>query len=209
MRAVLGQGARLVHGLDLSRENLRSISVLYQDAIAAGRAAPVLGNILSLPYPDETFDFVYSIGVIHHSPSAEGCVAELARVLKRGGYLHLHVFGRGGIMRHALKALRGFHRAFVPFGIAQRLWGKLLPPRIAMAFLDGFYVPIQRNFHFREIAHILQEAGLEEIRRLSSPKIECGWLEKLLRPAAWEYDSPVSRILFGSGYVSVIARKPT
>ncbi|HYP52436.1 MAG TPA: class I SAM-dependent methyltransferase, partial [Pyrinomonadaceae bacterium] len=38
-----------------------------------------------LPFADETFDLVYSHGVLHHTPDTARAVAEVRRVLKRGG----------------------------------------------------------------------------------------------------------------------------
>ena len=38
-----------------------------------------------LPFPDDTFDVVYSNGVIHHTPNTHQVVGEIRRVLKPGG----------------------------------------------------------------------------------------------------------------------------
>ena len=38
-----------------------------------------------LPFPDDTFDVVYSNGVIHHTPNTQQVVREIFRVLKPGG----------------------------------------------------------------------------------------------------------------------------
>ena len=38
-----------------------------------------------LPFPDDTFDVVYSNGVIHHTPNTDQVVGEIRRVLKPGG----------------------------------------------------------------------------------------------------------------------------
>lgn len=38
-----------------------------------------------LPFPDATFDIVYSYGVLHHSPDTRAAVKEVHRVLKPGG----------------------------------------------------------------------------------------------------------------------------
>jgi len=62
----------------------------------------------NLDLPDNTFDLVYSYGVIHHSPNTEKCLDEIYRVLKPGGQTKLMVyatFSMTGILlwiRHAL-----------------------------------------------------------------------------------------------------------
>jgi len=48
--------------------------------------APVQGNVLSLPFADETFDLVLSCGVLEYVPLDDG-LREMARVLKTGAKL--------------------------------------------------------------------------------------------------------------------------
>lgn len=48
--------------------------------------APVQGNVLSLPFADETFDLVLSCGVLEYVPLDDG-LREMARVLKTGARL--------------------------------------------------------------------------------------------------------------------------
>jgi SAM-dependent methyltransferase len=56
-----------------------------------------------LPFPDESFDFVYSIGVLHHIPDTykamESCVAKV----KKGGYFFTYLYynldNRGSLFR--------------------------------------------------------------------------------------------------------------
>jgi len=52
----------------------------------AENIAPVQGNVLSLPFADETFDLVLSCGVLEYVPLDEG-LREMARVLKPGARL--------------------------------------------------------------------------------------------------------------------------
>lgn len=48
----------------------------------------------ALPYPDASFDFVWSWGVIHHSEHTDRVIGEIARVLRPGGRLALMVYHR-------------------------------------------------------------------------------------------------------------------
>ena len=45
-----------------------------------------------LPFADDSFDVVYSYGVMHHSPDTAQCVSEARRVLKPGGQARIMVY---------------------------------------------------------------------------------------------------------------------
>lgn len=51
----------------------------------------------SLPFADESFDFVWSWGVIHHSADTDRVIAEAARVLRPPGRLAFMVYHRNSI----------------------------------------------------------------------------------------------------------------
>src|SRR3954453_9084416 len=65
-----------------------------------------------LPFRSESFDVVYSNGVLHHTPDTAGAIREVYRVLRRGGQARVMLYHRGSInywgqiiLRHGL--LRG------------------------------------------------------------------------------------------------------
>ena len=56
-------------------------------------------DIMRLPFPAASFDFVSSDQVIHHTPDAPRAFGELAKLLRPGGHLAVYVYCRKAILR--------------------------------------------------------------------------------------------------------------
>jgi 2-polyprenyl-3-methyl-5-hydroxy-6-metoxy-1,4-benzoquinol methylase/uncharacterized protein YbaR (Trm112 family) len=54
----------------------------------------IQASIYELPFRDETFDFVYSIGVIQHTPDPAASLQAVASKLKRGGKFSVTIYPR-------------------------------------------------------------------------------------------------------------------
>jgi SAM-dependent methyltransferase len=82
-RWVRAQGGRAI-GLDLSMRQLQHSRRIDEDS---GVAVPsVLGTATALPFPDDSFDVVFSsFGALQFIADLEDAVAESARVLRPGG----------------------------------------------------------------------------------------------------------------------------
>jgi SAM-dependent methyltransferase len=99
-----------VTGVDLTP---RSIEISRQHfAVYGARGDFAIADGEGLPFADESFDVVYSNGVLHHTPDTAGAVREVHRVLRPGGQTRVMLYHRGSahywgqiILRHGL--LRG------------------------------------------------------------------------------------------------------
>jgi SAM-dependent methyltransferase len=57
----------------------------------------VVTDAEQLPFPDDSFDHVYSYGVIHHTPHPDRVVAEIRRVLRVGGTVTVMLYNRNSV----------------------------------------------------------------------------------------------------------------
>ena len=73
-----------VHAMDLDIEMIRKAQQRLKNNNRA-RTDFYVGDVLHLPYKDATFDAVFGFGVLHHVPDWKGGLAEIVRVLKKGG----------------------------------------------------------------------------------------------------------------------------
>jgi 2-polyprenyl-3-methyl-5-hydroxy-6-metoxy-1,4-benzoquinol methylase len=79
-------GARAV-GIDLSEAAEVAARNLADRDFAALQA-----DVFALPLAPESFDYIYSIGVLHHTPSCEQAVKTLPQYLKPGGTLAVWLY---------------------------------------------------------------------------------------------------------------------
>ena len=80
-------GARVV-GIDLSRAVDAAADNLGDRALVAQ------ADLFNLPFVEGTFDVVYSIGVLHHTPDTAAAVRALAPLVRPGGTLAVWLYRR-------------------------------------------------------------------------------------------------------------------
>jgi len=85
---VVRKYAGIVVGIDLSY----AVESAFKNIGFAENVHIVQGDILKPPLKKEIFDFVYSFGVLHHTPDAHGAFKSLSRKLKKGGKFSLFVY---------------------------------------------------------------------------------------------------------------------
>jgi ubiquinone/menaquinone biosynthesis C-methylase UbiE len=87
-------GARCV-GIDLTP---RSIQITeHRFKVYGARGVFMISDGEHLPFRDQSFDVVYSNGVLHHTPDTEGAIREIHRVLRPGGVAKVMVYHRNSL----------------------------------------------------------------------------------------------------------------
>jgi SAM-dependent methyltransferase len=126
-------GAEL-YGIDLTQ---RAVDYVRKRFATMGlKSCLSIGDVENLAFADEMFDFVYSWGVIHHTPNTAKAAREILRVLKRGGEFKIMVYQKYSLVgymlwiRYALMRLR-------PFTSLAQIYGRYLESPGTKAFTPG------------------------------------------------------------------------
>jgi ubiquinone/menaquinone biosynthesis C-methylase UbiE len=90
-------GFREVVGIDVSKTAI-DIATDNAESKNVANVRFERANGESLNFPNDWFDFVYSFGVIHHTPSINDAIAEIHRVLKPGGWAIVMIYHRRSLV---------------------------------------------------------------------------------------------------------------
>jgi 2-polyprenyl-3-methyl-5-hydroxy-6-metoxy-1,4-benzoquinol methylase/uncharacterized protein YbaR (Trm112 family) len=168
-------------------------------------------NVFDLPFRDQTFDVIFSIGVLHHTPNTKAAFDQLPRLLKPGGTIAIWVYSTlmGGwtrvsnIYRHLTtrmpkRALYALCHVAIPLynvnkiplirGVSRIVLPVSNHPDPAWRVLDTFdwYSPTYQWKHGEgELRSWFQEHGLVSIDALSFPTSMRG-----VRPDGSEHAGP-------------------
>ena len=86
------RGGAYCTGIDLTP---RSIEITrHRFRLYDANGAFMISDGENLPFSDESFDVVYSNGVLHHTPDTAGAIREVHRVLRRGGTAKVMLYHR-------------------------------------------------------------------------------------------------------------------
>jgi len=91
------QGAQ-VTGVDLTERAVLLSRERFRLSNLPGQFTKINGS--QLPFPDQSFDLVCSMGVLHHMPDPSPLVSEIARVLKPSGRFIGMLYHRGSFRNH-------------------------------------------------------------------------------------------------------------
>ena len=176
------RGAR-VFGVDLS-------SAVVGQARAAFGTTPLrasVADVRRLPFGDDSFDAIYSMGTIEHFAESEAALVEMIRVLRPGGRIVLGVPNRHD-----------------PFG---------RPILVAALSRVGLYAyGFEKSYSRRQLREMLQRSGVEVVAETGILFMP-GWLRMLdlalhswCRPLTWVTRPAVAACAWLDRHVPLVRR---
>lgn len=138
-------GASVAYGIDLSSAvDAAATNLAGRDNVAIGQA-----DIFDLPFAEGTFDAIYSLGVLHHTPDCEGAFHALVPFVAPGGEIAISVYAAVN-QTGALSAIN-LNRRKAMRSVTKRLpkpfmlwWSKTAPP----FFVKLAKVPVLKYLRF-------------------------------------------------------------
>jgi SAM-dependent methyltransferase len=156
--------ARQVVAMDLSQ----AIEVAARNNRDKENAHFIQADIYHPPFPPDSFDFIYSLGVLHHLPDPEKGFRSLLRFLRKGGavniYLYWNLEGEAAWRRALLNVVTKARRVTtrMPHTLLKKVsWG------LAAGFEVAFVTPARILERFQLTRKLADRVPLGHYRKYS------------------------------------------
>ena len=160
--AIYKIGAKSVIGLDYGDIGLKVAKKNYGKI---NNLSFKKGDVLNLPFKKNTFDTVFSNGVIHHTSNVKKGISELVRVCKKGGNIWLYLYSTGGIFWYSRRLMNELMKK-IPYELSSNFLKMMELPDNRFIFMDNWYVPIEKHLSHEEIIKVLKKLNVKKIKKI-------------------------------------------
>lgn len=136
-------GPKQVYGVDLGDHGLK-IGNKLSKKFNLKNLIFKKSSVLSLPFKNNYFDFVFCKGVLHHTGNLKKALNEFVRVINVNGYGYLYLYGKGGIFWYSRKKMRKIMKN-IPYEFTMNVLKLYGMPAERTVFVDSWYVPIEEH----------------------------------------------------------------
>ena len=157
-------GAQMVTGIDLGKTGI-SVGRKISEKLNLKNIKFLEGNVTSLPFENDSFDFVFSKGVLHHTGNLNKGLDEYHRVLKKGGNGFLYLYGSGGLFWNSRIKMREVMK-LIPMNYANNILKFLGMPSKRYIFVDSWYVPIEEHVERKQLENYLTSQNYSKIEKV-------------------------------------------
>lgn len=197
--AIAKFGAKRVVGIDIGKQGLDFAQSQSKKVDYGSKVDFVYGNLLDLPFSENSFDLVWSNGVIHHTLDYEKCIQEFGRVLNKHGQLFLYVNGRFGLFEILQDTIRK-SMANVPRSVFQKYVSSLgVNSGRLYWIMDCCFAPYEWKSK-NDVIKLLEKHGFSKLKQLTRG-VETDQIEKI------SSGEPFATIKYGEGQLKFIAER--
>lgn len=174
-------GSATVVGMDLSN----SVTVAYENTRRLPNVHIIQADIMWAPFRKESFDYAFSVGVLHHTSNPSKAFASVVATVRPGGGVSAWVYGRENnewilkwvnpIREHITSRLPNLVLHCLAQAIGGILWlvTKVLYSRGWSWLPYGEYMQFLRQFGYRELTLIANDHLIPELAEyISRPEFE-------------------------------------
>jgi SAM-dependent methyltransferase len=174
-------GAEMV-GMDFSAAAVQA----YRNVQSLAHADVVQGDIFRPPFRGQAFDFVYSIGVLHHLPDPERGFRSLLPLVKPGGAILIWVYSKSRHWTNALLEAARRCTSRLPFRALKAL--SFLGAAVDWACFIGPYKAAVRCGPFGAVAERFIFPRIKLYARYPFQVAYADWFDRLSAPVRYYYD---------------------
>ncbi len=169
--AMAKMGAKESWAVDIGQESLDFCKVQAARHGVADKVVIKRSDVTNLKdFESNSFDFVASNGVLHHTLDCIGGTKEHYRITAEGGCYWLYLYGAGGFYWDLYDRLKNLLRAYDAADIKQVLKTMQIRHGIIYTFLDNNFA-LRTYYYESEILDLLRPMAALESKYQSGPKI--------------------------------------
>jgi SAM-dependent methyltransferase len=174
------RGGARVTGVDLTPRSIEIIRQRFEVYNLPGDFA--LEDAEGLSFADESFDVVYSFGVLHHTPDTARAIREVHRVLRRGGEAIVMLYNRASLYYWGAIMLR---RGLLRGELLSKSIEQIMSERVEHSETGGR--PLVKVYTKREARELFREFSRTEITVNQLTRRELGPAGGLLPEGLFEW----------------------
>jgi len=156
---------RRVFGVDGCRESLTHAEE-FRARAGVDNLQLVRADLFDLPIAKESFDFVLSRGVVHHTPDPDGAIARVAACVAPGGVLVLGFYETMGRAFHSFRRAIGRVRPGRPFVALDPILRRsdLDDEKKRIWIEDQYLHPLEHILPLPHVLDVLRDLGFRWVR---------------------------------------------
>jgi len=148
------RGSARVVGIDLTPTHIRLATKRF--SLFGQTGTFVIGDAEHLPFPDASFDHVYSNGVLHHTPGTQEAINEIHRVLRPGGTAQILLYHKNSLVYYLRIVLESGSKRLVRHLLNGKSLREFSLERVLSASTDGETNPLTKVYTRTQAAQLMQ-----------------------------------------------------